>query len=213
MLEFGKTHRFATLGVCHVATYGGEWANADGVREDGVSSIDLGGRQLDVGLAVSFETKHGVAGTCIVAPRIVKFVSVCAPKGDYRLQFWKGLVYKATAVATLDSGLTLVSFHGYNGTFQGRQVQDLLDHVAAVIAALPPNGPVLFGGDFNTFTAEHVEALEACMGAAGFECHIRVPYDSKKTLDFVFTRQCTAALVDSGSHESDHPFILCDVEF
>jgi hypothetical protein len=187
---------------------------SSGVRRITVGTSSL---SMDIGVAASFEVNGGVAGTSIMAPKITKFCSAMAPKGDYRLQFWKGMIHKATSIAQLDCGLTMISFHGYNGTFQGRQVDDLIDHVDSVMKVMKtlpnPDGPVVWAGDFNSFTFDHVIALEKFMFAAGFNCDWKVPYDSKKILDFVFTRQCSVKPVESGTYMSDHPFLLFDVTY
>jgi len=195
-----------------------EWVGKteNGAQDDGVFRIEMGkqGIELDLGIAASFCKGSGVAGTCIMTTgiHIKKFTSVRAPKADYRLQFWKGMAHKATAIALLVSGLTVVSFHGYNGTFQGRKVEDLMGHIDVVMGSLQnTDGPVVWAGDFNTFTAEHLQAVDDYMTAAGFCCDLRVPYDSKKTLDLVFTRLCRAELVETGKHYSDHPYIVFEI--
>jgi endonuclease/exonuclease/phosphatase (EEP) superfamily protein YafD len=122
-------------------------------------------------------------------------------------------VYKATSIAHLESGITLVSFHGFNGTFQGRRVEDLIEHVDSVRNRLENAGPVVWAGDFNTFTEDHVTALEEYMRKSGFSMDISVPYNFMRTLDFVFTRECKAVMIESGNYGSDHPFVLFDVYY
>jgi len=148
-------------------------------------------------------------------PRLVERIAVNSPHGDFRPRFWRGLVYKTSAIAVFDS-LIVVSFHGYNGTLQGRRPRKLADHVEAVLNALGPyltdrRRPVVFAGDFNTFTTEHHDAVEAVLVNHGFRKAIEVRYDRFKTLDLVFTRDCDANRVASDWHESDHPYLVFDV--
>ena len=158
--------------------------------------------------AISFDS-YGTAVFSRAKPISVK--AVPSPHGDYRLKFWNGLVYKTAAVATFENGLTVVSFHGFNGTLQGRNPSMLVDHVTEVMKVIP-DGPCVFAGDFNTFTEEHHKAVEAIMRENQFtNKRIEVEYDARKTLDLVYSRSCTAQLIKKGHHESDHPYIVFDV--
>lgn len=157
--------------------------------------------------AISFDT----FGTAIFSrEKPVAVNSVKSPHADYRAQFWKGTINKNTAVATFRNGLTVVSFHGFNGTLQGRRPEMLIDHIDAVLRAIPA-GPCVIGGDFNTFTSEHHEAVESIMTSHGFSRGIQVPYDAVKTLDLVYMRKCQVELTASGHHLSDHPFMMFNV--
>ena len=128
-------------------------------RSQTTQASRLGDRELDMGVAPSFGLRgaHTVAGTCIAASQITRLRAVSAPRGDLRLRFWAGRVHKATAVVQLGSGLSLVSFYGYNGTLRGRNPLDLVAHAAAVLPAIPP-GPAVWAGDCNIITPEHTAA-------------------------------------------------------
>jgi hypothetical protein len=159
--------------------------------------------------AISFDDTFGTSVFSREKPIAVHEVK--SPHWDYRAQIWKGPIYKNTAVATFENGLTVVSFHGFNGTMRGRDPEMLVDHIEAVLKVIP-SGSCIFAGDFNTFTREHQEAVGLVMDKHAFTRAIQVPYDDKKTLDMVYTRNCTAQLVESGHYKSDHPFMLFDVE-
>lgn len=98
-----------------------------------------------------------------------------------------GFIRKKTTVAQCAGGVECVSFHGYNGT-PLRDVQSLVAHVRAVIAVLGP-GPAIFAGDFNTWTAEHLEAVRHELDTVGFELALSWPYPGRDhPLDHVFLR-------------------------
>jgi hypothetical protein len=165
--------------------------------------------------AVSFDT----LGTAIVkrGSRPIHGFPVPSPHWDFRLHALKGVVYKTTAVATFDNGLTVVSFHGFNGSgpnpFRWRKPEMLVDHVNAVLEKIP-EGPCVFSGDFNTWTQEHHDAVNHAMAGHRFTRAFEVPYDDKKTLDLVYTRGCRVTLPppNNGHHESDHPYMIFNVE-
>jgi len=167
-------------------------------------------------------------GTCIYSrPDFTSTDIAMAPRGDYRVKFWKGLVYKATAIALLDSvalfpkGIIVVSFHGYNGSLQGRDPKDLFDHVSEVLRHVEAMDqgrgiPCVFAGDFNTFEREHHIAVDSAMETHGFRKAFGVPYKpgGDRVLDMVYTRNCMARRVPVANpyHDSDHPFMLFDVD-
>lgn len=163
-----------------------------------------------VDVAKSFKKKDRSIGTAIYSkdPEAIE-QTVLSPHADFRAQFWKGTIKKATAIATLANGLTVVSFHGYNG-WPRHNVQKLIDHVRAVLDVIP-TGPCVFAGDFNTFTNEHHSAVFNVMFEAGFSLRTSAPYDKKKVLDLVYARGCTTQLLKIGRNESDHPFLVFEV--
>jgi endonuclease/exonuclease/phosphatase family metal-dependent hydrolase len=160
--------------------------------------------------AISFDT-YGTAILSRIKP--VRVSEVSSPHGDFRLKFWLGMVYKATAIATFENGLTAVSFHGYNGTLRGRRPEMLRDHINAVLDAIPNSGPCVFAGDFNTFTAEHHQVVDEIMHTHSFQKAINVPYNDYYILDLVYVRNCNAQMTLSEHHESDHPFIKFTLDF
>lgn len=110
----------------------------------------------------------------------------------------------------------LVSFHGYNGQ-PLQNISKLVAHVDAVLAVLPPpttnNGdggsdppiPVLFAGDFNTWTQAHLDAVESRLGAAGFRRACSWPYPGREcALDHVFVRGMELEGAEFYRNESDH---------
>lgn len=110
--------------------------------------------------------------------------------------------HKRTTVATMKS-VQFVSFHGYEAK-SWKNVEKLLEHIRAVLNVLTP-GPVLFAGDFNTLTNNHVEAVKEVMENAGFELAYSWPYKGAGSpLDHAFVRGLT--LVSSSNYvcASDH---------
>jgi len=98
-----------------------------------------------------------------------------------------GFVRKKTTVAECGGAVECVSFHGYNGT-PFRDVRSLVAHVQAVVAVLG-SGPVIFAGDFNTWTAAHLAAVSAELGAVGFQLAFSWPYPGRDhPLDHAFLR-------------------------
>lgn len=186
--------------------------------------------------AISFDDRYGTA--IFSRDELTNVYSVSSPHPDYRLNVWKGMtVSKCTAIATLrHDGLTVVSFHGYNGTFQGRDPEKLVAHIDAVLRTIDRTKPCVFAGDFNTFGNEHCQAVSDIMSEYDFKCDIQVPYEgskiagfikklmpgrfSQKTLDWVYTRGCHAELLpdeefknDNHFNQSDHPLIYFRVTF
>jgi Endonuclease/Exonuclease/phosphatase family len=170
--------------------------------------------------ACSFDTY----GTAIYsrAP-LVKTDLARSPKGDFRAKFWKGMVYKTTAIALIKNrdfpdGIIVVSFHGYNGTLQGRDPKDLANHVIEALNHVDSLAvtqlPCVFAGDFNTFETEHCVIVDQVMSRKGFRKAFGIPYqpgNDCRTLDWVYSRLCGVKLVKSDHHVSDHPYMLFDV--
>jgi hypothetical protein len=153
-------------------------------------------------------------GTAIVAKLPLSGVNfVKSPWPDYRAKFWKGKVYKVATIARVD-GIEFVSFHGYNGTLQGKDPEKLRDHVERVLIALDREVPAVFSGDFNTWGPAHLKAVASTMHDNGFELAMSAPYDSKKTLDLAFVRGCSVGITKFYKipGKSDHPFMVFDVK-
>lgn len=133
-----------------------------------------------------------------------------SPHSDYRLAFWKGFVYK-TSTAVKTNNRWLCSIHGYNG-FPSKSISKLCDHVDLVAKSLPDFVPAVISGDFNTWTNEHLLAIQQVMRKYGFSLQISAAYDKKKTMDHVFSRSCAAVVKEIFHNDSDHPGILFEVK-
>lgn len=129
-------------------------------------------------------------GTAIVAhksnrnknPTITDVQRVESPFAEFG-----GLIRKKTTIATID-GIKFVSFHGYNGT-PFKSIEKLVAHVDAVLSILSPFGPAVFAGDFNTWTKDHLEAVERSLKLAGFRLVYSWPYPGRDfPLDHAFIR-------------------------
>lgn len=115
-----------------------------------------------------------------------------------------GFVVKKTTVATYDSIIQLVSFHGYNGQ-PFKSISKLIDHVRAVLAVVNKDGAAIFAGDFNTWTPLHVEAVHKELEDAGFEKAFSWPYPGRVTpLDHAFIRGLRLKVANHFGNASDH---------
>ncbi len=154
-------------------------------------------------------------GTAIVAhksvrnknPTVTDVQRVDSPYAEFG-----GLIRKKTTIATVQ-GIRFVSFHGYNGT-PFRSIEKLVAHVDAVLSVLSPSGPAVFAGDFNTWTEDHLEAVEKSLKRAGFRLVYSWPYPGRDfPLDHAFIRG--ELQVESSSHyscASDHNGALLQLQ-
>ncbi len=111
-------------------------------------------------------------------------------------------IVKKTTIATLEN-IQLVSIHAYNG-WPTKKVEYLVDHIVSVVSSLQA-GPVLFAGDFNTWTEDHVKAVRDKMTESGFDLAYSWPYPGRDVpLDHVFTRGVNISNCSSFHSESDH---------
>ena len=113
-----------------------------------------------------------------------------------------GLIYKKTTIATSGS-IQYVSFHGYNGQ-PFKSVENLTDHVEAVLGALDP-GPAVFAGDFNTWGPEHLDAVKRALETYGFRLAVSWPYPGRNfPLDHAFVRGVKLEASSIYDSEADH---------
>lgn len=113
-----------------------------------------------------------------------------------------GYIFKKTTVAEC-AGLQCVSFHGYNGT-PFRDVRSLVSHVQAVLDVLG-SGPAIFAGDFNSWTAAHLDAVSELLCAVGFHRAFSWPYPGRDhPLDHAFLRGLTLLQSSTLETEADH---------
>ena len=113
-----------------------------------------------------------------------------------------GIIHKKTTIATVES-IQFVSFHGYNGQpFKNKE--KLASHVQAVLAQIEP-GPAVFGGDFNTWSESHLDAVVTEMDRKGFHLAYSWPYPGRDIpLDHVFLRGVRITNSVNYSCASDH---------
>lgn len=123
-----------------------------------------------------------------------------------------GVIRKKTIIATYRGIVDFVSFHGYNGQPQ-KDVSKLVDHVKAVLAELDVrrtnNRPVVWAGDWNTWSVEHLKAVEEVLfsGDNPFRRACSWPYPGRdEPLDHVFVRGDSIQLESYSVHQcaSDH---------
>lgn len=122
-----------------------------------------------------------------------------------------GFFYKKTTLASIGP-IQFVSFHGYNGQ-PFKIKENLVAHIQTVLDKVKPSGPVLFAGDFNTWSQEHLDDVTEVMEAHGFQHTYYWPYDRRSVpLDHVFTRGLTLKKADNFVCASDHRGSILDIE-
>lgn len=128
-----------------------------------------------------------------------------------------GFIVKKTTVAevtVLGRSIDVVSFHGYNGWPVFRDASYLVDHVRAVLKVLrPADVPVLFCGDFNTWTEEHVSSVEALMQEYGLTKLSSWSYPGRDVpLDHAFGRGFSLVDMKVFESQADHRGALIQVK-
>ena len=84
-------------------------------------------------------------------------------------------------------------------------MQNLKDHVDAVVSTLESEGPAIFGGDFNTWTRTHIDEVDKLMNMYGFDKVFSWQYPGRQLpLDHVFTRDMKLIKASTYSNDSDH---------
>lgn len=124
-----------------------------------------------------------------------------------------GFIKKKTTLA-LCMGVQCVSFHGYNGS-PHRDVASLVEHVKAVARLLKPDTPAIFAGDFNTWTTDHLLAVQTLLrDACGFHLAHSWPYPNRAhPLDHVFLRGLRLVELPAVfESEADHKGVIMNVE-
>jgi len=121
-----------------------------------------------------------------------------------------GFIRKKTTVATVKS-VQFISFHGYNGQpFKNKE--KLVAHVEAVLAVLSPS-PALFAGDFNTWSQDHLMAVQESFEKAGFGLKYSWPYPGREQpLDHVFARGVNITKSESYCCRSDHRGAILELQ-
>ena len=118
-----------------------------------------------------------------------------------------GLIVKKTTVACYDKenmNIQVVSFHGYNGQ-PFKSISKLVDHVVAVLSVIPDGTRVLFAGDFNTWTKDHIDTVTGVMARYRFTHAFSWPYPGRDLpLDHVFVRGLKVDYHETYQNESDH---------
>lgn len=118
-------------------------------------------------------------------------------------------IKKKTTIATI-SGIQFVSFHGYNGQ-PFKNVAKLVAHVKAVLEKLDSYLPVVFAGDFNTWSQNHVDKVIEAMSSCGLIHAGSWPYPGRDLpLDHVFVRDVIISKQNVYENESDHMGIILE---
>lgn len=101
--------------------------------------------------------------------------------------------------------LTIVNIHAT----LIRTIKRAIEEIEYLIARLPlDDGPLIFAGDFNTFTPRYFRAVVDCLAKIGLK-HVVIPDDPRRGLDHLdqlFVRGLIVedAVVDVRIHSSDH---------
>lgn len=158
-------------------------------------------------LSIAHTTSKRGFGTAILAKGALSEVQgVTSPHAELG-----GFIRKKTTLARAGD-VRFVSFHGYNGT-PLRNVDKLRAHVAAVLDRVPESVPAVFGGDWNSWTQAHLDAISALLEPRGFVLAYSWPYPGREQpLDHVFLRGLTLASASHFPSASDHLGALLHVE-
>ena len=107
--------------------------------------------------------------------------------------------------------MQFVSFHGYNGQ-PFKSIEKLVAHVKAVIHVLSP-GPVVFAGDFNSWSQGHLSAVKTILNEAGFHLAYSWPYPGRDfPLDHAFIRGVSLKASAHFESVSDHLGAILQVD-
>jgi endonuclease/exonuclease/phosphatase (EEP) superfamily protein YafD len=93
-----------------------------------------------------------------------------------------------------------------------------IEEMEHLVSHLPAHdGPMIFAGDFNTFTPGYLKVIADVLGTVGLE-YIPIPDDPRprgQALDWVFARglDVTRAFVDTTIRNSDHFPVLIDFRY
>lgn len=118
-------------------------------------------------------------------------------------------IKKKTTIATI-SGIQFVSFHGYNGQ-PFKNISKLVAHVKAALEKSDPYLPVIFAGDFNTWSQKHVDEVIEAMSRIGLTHAASWPYPGRDLpLDHVFVRDVIISKQNAYKNESDHMGIILE---
>lgn len=177
-----RTENSVLFAAHNVSTAG--FGTAIGVQE-GTTCTDV--RQVN--------SPYAEFGGFIRKKTTVATVSVCKNEDDY----------------VLVNSIRFVSFHGYNGQ-PFKDVSKLVAHVDAVLEVLESQDratnclvPVVFAGDFNTWTVAHLDAINSRLDDAGFHHVCSWPYPGKEhPLDHAFIRGMQLKSSLFYRNESDH---------
>eukprot|EP01080_Neovahlkampfia_damariscottae_P003301 gene3301-5742_t len=121
-------------------------------------------------------------------------------------------VQKSSCAVKIDD-IWFISIHAYNG-FPFKSVDKLQNHIESTLKSLGSENkhPIVFAGDFNTWTDVHLDAIKSTCEKFGLSHNFAIPYDEKKTLDHCFSRGVNVKLLKSDHDDSDHPFFLFEVK-
>lgn len=121
-----------------------------------------------------------------------------------------GMIHKKTIIASTGS-VQFVSFHGYNGQ-PFKSIERLVNHVEAVLKVLSP-GPSIFAGDFNTWSQEHLDAVNTRLENDGFHLCYSWPYSGRDfPLDHAFVRGLKLKSSTNYECASDHRGAILDLD-
>ena len=177
--------------------------------EKGLSTYEKSGFSLKH--AVSYERadgfKEGVL-TCCRAPLSTDPLRVRSLSHEP--------VFKTPKVALISSyplgktaQLTVVNIHALLIRTPNKALLEL-EHVVSELQRNPDllKGPVIFAGDFNTFTKQYFSKIETYLGLVGFE-HVKIDGDIRKGagfLDHIFIKdlEILSSCVEDSMISSDH---------
>jgi endonuclease/exonuclease/phosphatase (EEP) superfamily protein YafD len=125
------------------------------------------------------------------------------------------------------SKATLISFYHLSGSSEPLMIvnmharliktkQGAIDEIKYLLSVLPEHkGPIIFGGDFNTYRKSYLEGVINELGQLDFQ-HIEVGEDPRRridALDQVFVRgfEIKASRVDTTISHSDHFPIIAEL--
>ena len=121
-----------------------------------------------------------------------------------------GIIHKKTTVATVNE-IQFVSFHGYNGQ-PWKDKSKLVEHVEAVLKDLS-SGPAVIAGDFNTWSKDHFDAVEAKLNNTGFHHAYSWPYPGRDyPLDHAFSRGLSLVSHENYACASDHRGAILELD-
>lgn len=161
-------------------------------------------------------------GTAIFSKRKLENVKLVeSPYAEFGMPMMrkKTIIASTTTLITQNTEITFISFHGYNG-MPMKRIDKLVAHVSVVLEAcvssLSSSSPVVFAGDFNTWTQDHLNAVKKLLEDYGFSLAYSWPYPGRNfPLDHVFLRNLRLKNNSPPSYfscSSDHNGAIIELE-